>query len=224
MLDFIFPRFCDACGRRLGIGEKHLCIECLRQLPRTHYHLMKVSPLEQTYWGLVPIERAVAFMYYGDDIVKNIVHKFKYHHKTDLGVYIARLYADEISTSGFFDNIDAIVPVPLAWRKKWKRGYNQCDLLAKGISMQTGLPVWKDVVKRVVNNPTQTVRGFFERQENVEAVFQLQCPEKITGKHLLLIDDVITSGATTLSCMQELIKAGGVRLSGYCFKKCVSIK
>ncbi len=209
MLDFIFPRFCVACGRRLTIGEKQLCVECLRCLPRTRYHLMKISPLEQLFWGQVPIERAAAFLFYEDECVKRIIHKFKYHHKPEIAKYVARLFAEEIKGCGFFDDIDAVVPVPLSWKKKWRRGYNQCDWIAEGISLQTGLPVWKDAVKRAVNNPTQTVRSRFERQKNVEEIFILQNPEKVKDMHLLVVDDVITSGATTLSCMKELVKAGG---------------
>ncbi len=213
MLDFLLPRCCVSCGKRLTADEKYVCCDCLRSLPRTNYHLMEVSPLEQLFWGQVPVARATALFFYDNISAHKILHGLKYHNVPALGRYVARILADEIAESGFFDGVDVIVPVPLAWKKRLYRGYNQCEWIAQGISQQTGLPVVLDAVSRVKNNQTQTSLSHHMRWENVEDIFRLRHPERIRGKHVLVVDDVITTGATTVSCMKELLKAGDVRFS-----------
>ncbi len=214
MLDFFFPRFCAACGRRLTEAEKHLCCGCIRGLPRTNYHLMEISPLEQVFWGQVPIERATAMFFYNSTKTNNVIYQLKYLNNPKAGMYVAQLMASEIADSGFFQDIDIIVPVPLSWRKKLIRGYNQCDWIAKGISKQTGIPIVFDAIKRAKHNTTQTVLDHQHRWDNVNNIFRLAKAELVAGKHILIVDDVITTGATTISCMKELMKAGkGTRFS-----------
>lgn len=214
MFDLLFPRYCASCGRRLSPTEKHLCCGCLRELPRTNYHLMETSPLEQMFWGHMPIERATALFFFSGQKTRSAIHRLKYHNNPDIGAYLGKVLAEEISPSGFFDNVDAIIAVPLATRRLLKRGYNQCDWIADGISQHTGIPVIKNAVKRVRNNKTQTLLTTEERWENVEGIFKLTRPDAIAGKHILLVDDVVTTGATTISCAQTLMKAGeGTRFS-----------
>lgn len=211
--DFIFPRQCLMCGCRLSTTEKHLCVSCLRMLPRTHYHLCKHSPIEMFFWGKLPIERATSFLYYDGIRTRDIIYSMKYHHAPETGRYVSEIFAAEIKDCGFFNGIDCIIPVPLSRQRQWKRGYNQSEWIARGISRQTGIPVWKDVVKRVVDNQTQTALMHYERWDNVEDIFRLVRPERIHGKHVLLVDDVMTTGATISSCAKELTKAKDVKIS-----------
>ncbi len=215
MLDFLFPRLCVVCDNRLTTDEKHICCGCLRSLPRTNYHLMSVSPLEQLFWGQVPIVRATSLFFYNSIASRKIVYQLKYHASPKVGKYIAGVLADEIAASGFFNDIDIIVPIPLARKKIFLRGYNQCDWIAEGINRLTGIPIVNNAVKRTKNNPSQTRKTHDERWSNVEDIFRLNKnkADAIRGKHLLIIDDVITTGATCISCMKELMKAGDVRFS-----------
>lgn len=209
MLDFLFPRLCAGCGQRLASSEKHLCCSCLRELPRTNYHLMQTSPLEQMFWGHIPIERATALFFFTGASPRSAIHRLKYRNAPHIGEFLGQVLAEEVSESRFFESIDCIVPIPLATQRLLSRKYNQCDWIAKGISRQTGIPVIRDAVKRVRNNRTQTHLSAEDRWENVDNIFQLTSPEKVAGKHILLIDDVVTTGATTISCAQTLMKAGG---------------
>lgn len=214
ILDFFFPRFCASCGRRLAQTELHLCCECLRELPRTNYHLTSPSPLEQMFWGHFPVERATALFFYTGVNTRNILYRLKYHNSPDVGRYVAHVMADEIGGCGFFDGVDVVVPVPLAFGKKLRRGYNQCEWIAKGIGDATGLPVVSNAVRRIRNNPSQTGLNAIERWENVDGIFRLVRPDAVRGKHVLLIDDVVTTGATTVACAQSIAAAGGdVRIS-----------
>lgn len=213
-LRLVFPSYCLICSRRLEQGERHLCASCFSDLPRTNIRGRQGNVVERMFWGKVPIERASAYLYYhaGSDARKPLL-SLKYYDNPAVGVSFGRIMAAELAPTGFFEGIDLIVPLPLARSKERRRGYNQSERLARGISEVTGLRVERRAVRRVVANPTQTNLTHEERRLNVEGVFALHDAERIEGKHLLLVDDVITSGATSLSCARELCKARGVRLS-----------
>lgn len=213
MRDLFVPRRCIVCGDRLHGGEKFLCAVCLMRLPLTGHHEVEHSLLEKYFWERLPIERATSFFHYDGVAPQRIIHALKYHGQVGLGRYFATLYAEVLKDSYFFDGIDGIVPLPLHWRRWLHRGYNQSRCIAEAMSKQTGIPVFRHVVERVVNNPSQTTVRRTERGENVTGVFRLTNPERIRGKHILLIDDVVTTGSTLSSCATELMKAGDVRIS-----------
>ena len=169
--------------------------------------------LEKRFWGLFPVERAAAMFHHDGERTRHIIYNIKYWGHPEVGTYLARMYAKELKESGFFEGIDAIIPIPLHWLRQLKRHYNQSHYIAQGFSMETGLPVWKDVVKRTTNNPSQTRKKGPERIANVAGIFRLLHPERIAGKHLLLVDDVVTTGATLTSCAQALAQAPDVRIS-----------
>ena len=217
VLDFLFPRFCVLCDKRLSVQEKHICLPCYLHLPRTNYHTVEHSVMERFFWGKddkIHIQHAVAFFRYKESN-KEILMQLKYRQNPDIGTYMASQFAKEILSDGstFFEGIDVIVPIPIHWMRRLKRSYNQSDYIAQGVSEVTGIPVCTNAVKRVVNNTSQTRMQHDERLKNTEGIFRLVRPELLQGKHILVVDDVTTTGATISSCAEEIAKAGNIKLS-----------
>lgn len=214
LLDFFFPRFCVMCENRLALSEQYICVGCLRELNRIEYEGKdKHGVIERLFWGKIPIERATSMFLYEGEKTRKILHNIKYFDKPEIATLLAKVFVQESRGNGFFDNIDMIIPVPLAKKKSRKRGYNQCDYIANGLGVNTGIPVRNDIIARIVNNPTQTHLSPEERKTNVEGIFQIIKPEEIRGKHVLLVDDVITTGSTILSAAKEIAKAQDVKIS-----------
>lgn len=215
LLDLIAPRLCVVCGRRLSLTEQVLCASCNVHLPRTGYQWnASDNVMARLFWGIVPVERAAALFYYeAGSRTANILYDLKYHDHPEIGVTMGQLVGREFSEAGFFDSIDLIVPVPLARQRQRHRGYNQSQCIAEGISRVTGLPVGNHVVYRTSFKQSQTRMGRWERQENVQGVFKLTDAPALQGHHILLVDDVVTTGATLTACAHELLTVGDVKLS-----------
>ena len=215
LLDLISPRICVVCGYRLAATEEVICNKCNFHLPRTG---LSSNPYEnemaKLFWGQIPIERAAALFHYESHAeTANIIYQLKYKNHPEIGPVMGRMVATELKRDDFFDGIDGIVPVSLTHKRLRQRGYNQSEEVAKGISEITGLPIFNDVVSRTVFQGSQTRRRRWDRQENVEYAFNLTNGAPIAGKHLLIVDDVVTTGATIIACAKELIKAGNVKIS-----------
>lgn len=215
ILNLISPQRCVSCGLRLAPGEDIVCTKCNLRLPRTLYH---EDPYENTmatmFWGRMKIERCAAFLFYSaGSEAGNIIYQMKYHGHPEIGVKMGGMMASEFMDSGFFDGIDLIIPLPLGRNRLRQRGFNQSAEIARGVSEVTGIPVGKCVVSRTQFRESQTHKGRWERNENVKDAFRLEDTELISGKHLLLIDDVATTGATLIACGSELLKAEGTRVS-----------
>ena len=214
IIDFFFPRYCCMCDERLATTEKHFCIGCLRELNRIDYEGGEEhGAIERLFWGKIPIERATSMFLYEGEKTRRILHNIKYFDRPEIAVLLAQTFVQEMRGKDFFEGIDSIVPVPLSKHKLRKRGYNQCDYIAEGLSSQTGIPVENDIVIRTVDNPTQTHLSPQERMENVKNIFQVVIPEKLKDRHVLIVDDVITTGATILSMAEEMAKVESVRIS-----------
>ena len=215
LLDLISPRVCVVCGGRLTVTEETLCSKCYLHLPRTDFGSdLYENVMAKLFWGQIQIEKATALFYYEPHAeTANILYELKYKNHPEIGEVMGRMMARELQKSGLFDDIDAIVPVPLARKREHERGYNQSLMLAKGVSEATGLPIYNKVVRRTKFVGSQTHRGRWERNENVADVFELMDGESIRGKHLLLIDDVVTTGATIIACAQVMQKASNVKIS-----------
>ncbi len=213
-LSLFFPRYCIVCGRTLAKGEECLCTMCNINLPRTDYHLRKDNPVEKMFWGKIPLERATSFFFYrkGSDF-RQILHQLKYGGQKGIGAIMGRYMAAELLASGFFDGIDIILPVPLHKKKQQIRGYNQSEWIARGIAAVTGISIDTESVVRQKNTETQTRKSSFERWENVEGIFELHHAQSLTGKHVLIVDDVLTTGATTVECASCLAEIEGIRIS-----------
>ena len=215
LLDTIAPRQCCQCHRRLTIDEEILCASCLLHLPRTFFSATPTdNPMARCLWGLLPVERAAALFYYepGSEAT-SVIRAMKYDDRPDIGVSVGQLMATEMMGDGFFDDIDLLVPVPLTKKRRRQRGYNQSLMLAKGVSQVTGIPSSEAVVIRTRFSESQTKKVAWERRQNVEQAFELVSDADIANKHLLLIDDVLTTGATIVSCGTPLVKQPNVRLS-----------
>ena len=215
LLDLISPRLCVVCGQRLTVSEEIICSKCNLHLPRTGFQKDPYeNEMAKLFWHQIPIERATALFYYeAHSETANILYELKYKNHPEIGEVMGRLMARELQTSGFFDGIDGIVPIPLARKRQRQRGYNQSLEIARGVSEITGLPIYNKVARRNAFEGSQTSKGRWERNENVEGVFEVKDISAIQGKHLLIIDDVVTTGATVIACAKELCKGGNVKVS-----------
>lgn len=199
LIDIIFPRHCLVCGEVLSRQEQHMCLDCIYKFPKIEKR--DLDDIEKTFWGKCEIASATSYMYYRKGSPYNrLLHRLKYGNRPETGIYLARIAAENLIERGFFEGIDVIVPLPLSKKKQRRRGYNQCDYIAEGLSEVSGIPVIKDSVIRKKANETQTHKSRDERWKNVEGIFELTKPEIIEGKHILLVDDILTTGATLTSC------------------------
>ncbi|WP_106829482.1 ComF family protein [Parabacteroides pacaensis] len=206
LLNLFFPKLCLLCKTPLVEGEEHICLHCLYQLPLTHYEKTDNNPTEQLFTGKIPIKRANSFLRYekGSNVQK-LIHSLKYKDNKELGYYLGKLAALKIQQSGIYKSVNLLVPVPLHPRKKRKRGYNQAEWIAKGIASILKIPVNADNLKRVHSTKTQTRKSVYERWTNVQNIFKVEQPEIFENQHVLLVDDVITSGSTMGACAQAII-------------------
>ena len=212
LLDLILPRYCAVCGHILSSTEKDICLDCLYRMPRIEHEAQK--EIEKLFWGIIPIERATSYIYYRKGSpYNNLLHLAKYKNRPDVARYLAAAAATELAAEGFFDGIDAIIPLPLSKKKKRKRGYNQCDYISDGISRATGIPVAKNTVRRTISNETQTHKNRDERWKNVEGIFSVAAPSCLEGRHILLVDDILTTGATLASCAKTIKESSNCTIS-----------
>ena len=213
-ISLLFPRLCYACGNHLLRNEYLICTECYVVIPRTNYHIEEENLVAQLFWGRCLIEKAAAFSYYNKGSrIKNLIHNLKYKGIKEIGYELGRIYGLSLKSSGFTADIDLIISVPLHSSKKRIRGFNQSDTISEGIADVSGLPVETNALARIAVSATQTKRSRYERWTNVEGIFTVTDPDKLKGRHILLVDDVITTGSTIESCANELLKVEGVKVS-----------
>ena len=212
LIDLIFPRHCCVCGETLSRQERDICLNCLYTLPKIEPHHKK--EIEQIFWGKIDIERTASFMYYRKGSPYNaLMHKLKYKDAPEVGTRLAEMAAKELMDSGFFNGITRIVPLPLSKKKLRKRGYNQSEYIAMGLSNITGISVDTSLVKRDIANETQTHKNRDERWENVKDIFSVNSNVSLEDEHVLLVDDILTTGATICSCAATLQKECGCKIS-----------
>jgi ComF family protein len=214
LLHLFFPHCCVGCGTDVLSNQQILCLPCINQLPVTNFHLYADNPLQQKFRGRLPLIDATSYVYFTkDSMLQEIMHQFKYNNRQNIGAWFGRRIGEALQTSSHFTMPDALVPVPLFDVRKRKRGYNQAELLCAGIAEVLELPVWKDVVTRTTLTESQTRKSRIQRWQNMEGKFAVMKPATIMGKHLLLVDDVVTTGATLEACGRALLTAGEVKLS-----------
>ena len=188
-------------------------MRCIDAMPETNFDIHADNPVEKTFWGRLPLMGATAQFYFTkESLMQHLMHQFKYKNNKDLGLQLGRIMGEQIGKSGRF-NADALIPLPLFLAKEKRRGYNQATVLCQGMAESMKIPVLDKVVIRPQHTETQTKKGRIDRWKNMEGKFILSDPHVIRNKHLLLIDDVVTTGATLEACGNELLKAENVRLS-----------
>jgi len=213
-LFLVFPKICITCGNSLLKSEEVICTSCFFHLPKTNFHLNPENHVTRTFWGRVRIESGVAYLYFNKgNRVQKLIHHLKYKGRRDVGVFLGKRYGDCLKKNPVFQTIDFIIPVPLHEKKLKLRGYNQSEAFADGLSQTIGVPVDIKSLVRIISTETQTRKSRFRRWENVAEIFSVQHPESLINKHILLVDDVITTGATMESCINALAFVSGIRIS-----------
>jgi len=195
-------------------NETLICTRCYVLIPRTNYHLDDNNQASQLFWGRCQLQKVAAFSFYNKGSrIRNLIHNLKYKGIKEIGYELGKIYGLTLVSSGFTKDLDMIIPVPLHPSKRRIRGFNQSEVISAGIAEVTGLPLYKDFLLRKSVSETQTRRSRYERWTNVEGIFSVPDPEMIRSRHILLVDDVITTGSTIESCANELMKVSGVRVS-----------
>lgn len=215
IIDVVFPKLCPVCDRALIDGEDTICLHCWLNLPRAVINPMQENELSikfiAKYKNLV--RAAAMFVYLSGDRYTLLIHDTKYNSRPSVGSWLAEKYANELLPTGFFDDIDFLMPVPLHFMRELRRGYNQSEIIALAIEKVTGIPLTYNLVA-ARRHSTQTRRGVAARQQNAIGQFRLERPNELEGKHILVIDDVITTGSTMLSALDEICNnVNNVRVS-----------
>lgn len=217
LTDFIallYPETCIACDHTLLQKESTICLQCQLDLPITKFENYSPNPVEKLFWLKTSIKEASSgFFYSKKSKIQKIIHAFKYRNNPEAALYMGELLGIQLLTSKRFKEIDLIIPVPLHPYKHKQRGYNQSEKLAQGIANALNLPIDTTSLNRITDNSTQTKKGLFNRWTNVKHVFDIITPESIQNKHVLLVDDVITSGATIEACAKQILQIKGTSIS-----------
>lgn len=213
LVNFFYPDLCVTCGDLLSPGEKILCTSCFYHLPRTDFHKFEDNPVAQLFWGRVKIENATSWFYYfKGSIYQTLIHRLKYNGRKDIGLELGKAFASEIMGKPVSD-VDYLIPVPLHPARLKRRGYNQSEIIASGMSEILNKKVLTDVLVRSSFTETQTRRSRFDRFINMEGKFMLTDKFILRNKHILLIDDIVTTGSTIESCAIALSETEGIRIS-----------
>lgn len=209
-----YPITCCGCGSDLINKNNLLCIRCISELPHTNFALHENNLIERIFRGRLPLKAGHSEFYFAkNELIQHLIHQLKYHKNKEIGYYLGEITGNTLLKSGRFGAIDYIVPLPLFADKEFKRGYNQAEVICNGISATTNISVKANNVVRQHATETQTRKHRAERWKNVEGSFIVKDPEALTGKHILLIDDVITTGATLEACGHAILKIYGTSLS-----------
>ena len=214
LLHLAYPHVCEGCGNDLADSSQLLCLRCLNVLPITNFHLHAGNPVEKLFWGRLPVTHASAHLYFTkESLVQHLMHQFKYRNNKELGIYLGKIMGHALANSNRFRFIDALVPLPLYAAKERKRGFNQAAVLCEGLATVLHKPVLDGAVIRSMHTETQTRKSRVERWSNIEGKFELKDAAALSGKQILLVDDVITTGATLEACGRTLLAVENLQLS-----------
>lgn len=213
-VDLLFPRACISCSMHLDFYEKMLCLKCQLDLPQTHYHLEKENPLYKKLLMRFPLEHAAAlFRFQKEGSTARMIHQFKYNKQATIGRYFGKWLGHTLLESPFFTTIDAVVPVPLHPSKQRARGYNQAEIIAEPVAKQLQVPLVNNSLLRIKKTKPLARIDHDARWKEVDQAFAIKRQLPKSFEHLLLVDDVITTGATLNACARTLLKNSAVKLS-----------
>lgn len=213
-LSLLFPRSCEICGNSLYKNEELICTYCLGKLPYTHWHKDEENPLHAVFWGKIPVQGVTAMFYFHHgNRVQTLLHKFKYKDVRELGIYVGKRYGTQLKDASPFDDVDLVIPVPLHPKKQKIRGYNQSEMFALGLAQTMNIEAVSNNLFRKIASETQTRKTKIERWENVKDIFGVANPDELIGKHILLVDDVITTGSTLEACASVLLEIPDLKIS-----------
>jgi len=214
ILHLAFPHVCSGCGSDVLPRSQWLCLRCQASLPATGFERHAQNPVDRLFWGRLPLLQATAQFYFTkESLIQSLMHRVKYHGGQELARYLGSLMGQKLAAAARFENIDALVPLPLHPARERQRGYNQATLLCKGIADSWNKPVWTEAIIRHSATETQTRKSRIARWQNMEGRFSLPEPDSLRNRHLLLVDDVVTTGATLEACGRVLLTVPGVQLS-----------
>jgi ComF family protein len=213
IFDLLFPRTCSGCNNLLTSGEYLVCTECLYKLPRTGYWKEDDNPVAKKFWGRIVVENASSFLHFQKGgRLQNIIHQMKYRNKKEIGFIFGKLFGHELKDTKYA-KVELIVPVPLHFSKFRKRGYNQSEWIAIGISEVLGVPINAYALERNIASESQTKKVRYDRWTNVMNVFSISNPDALKNKHILLVDDVLTTGATLEACANSILSVPNTKIS-----------
>ena len=214
-LALIYPNLCFGCQKNLQHSENGICTYCEYELPKTNFHLDEDNPVAKVFWGRVPIENGTAFYYFNKESkIQKLLHQLKYRGEKQIGELLGKIAGFELKSSAFYNEIDYMMPIPLHPLKQKRRGYNQSEQIAIGLSEALNIQVNIQNIFRKEINDTQTKKTRYARWENIQASFEIKNINMLKNKHILLVDDVITTGSTLEACAQKLHnEVEGIRIS-----------
>ncbi len=213
-ISLLFPQLCAACGESLMANENIICTGCFHTLPFTNFHLQADNIVARQFWGKIKLESAYSLYYFTKGgKIQNLMHQFKYKGQRQIGNILGNIAGGQLIKSDIFKTVDVIIPVPLHPKRMRQRGYNQSTYFAEGIKQKLNAVVEEDNLVRISSTETQTHKSRFARFENMKEVFFINAPEKLKNKHVLLVDDIITTGSTLEACGIQLLKIEGLKLS-----------
>ena len=213
-LQLFYPHTCQGCGSDLLATKSLLCLRCLSELPHTYFAFHENNPVEKIFTGRIPVKAAHSEFYFSkNELIQHLIHQLKYKGNQEIGTYLGEIVGSTLLQSGRFTDIDYLVPLPLFADKEYKRGYNQAEVICRGISRSMNIPVLTNNLIRQRQTETQTRKHRMERWQNVDGSFLLKESSALKNKHVILVDDVLTTGATLEACGSTLLDADGLKLN-----------
>ncbi|MDX1544380.1 MAG: phosphoribosyltransferase family protein [Christiangramia sp.] len=213
-VDLIYPPACHICEASLLKNEHLICTSCLHDLPVTKYHLDNENPVKKVFYGRIKLKNATALMHFRKKAgVQHLIHDLKYRGHREIGSYLGKWLGEELSAVPEYQNIDIVIPVPLHRTKLKQRGYNQVEDFGKEIAKAIDAEYHDDILLKISKTQSQTLKGRLSRWGRLEETLDIKNPEKAAHKHVLIVDDLVTTGATLEACAHKLLEIPGVELS-----------
>ncbi len=214
ILNLVYPKICQGCGEYLLQHENHICTSCLYEMPKTNYQHKEDNPVARLFWGRTKITNATSLFHFNKGgKFQKLIHKLKYQGKKEIGYELGRQFGFELKSSPAYAHINSVIAVPLHPNKQAKRGYNQSEAIAKGIADVLGIELDNSSLIRTKESETQTKKSRYERWQNVNSIFEVCQEDALTGKHVLLVDDVVTTGSTLEACANKILEINDTSVS-----------